>query len=169
MGLFVLSHKLMQTAERALPEGKTATSVRIVMADVFYHPDCSITEITERTGFPQSLVSTAVAKLREVGAVETRPDPSDGRRTVVRASVAHRTWGRRPSMRAPVDAVVSDELAPEDQGQLPDVLAALELLARLLVPEVVADDDPRPAPSPVRKTGAGTASRHALGTGPTKP
>lgn len=143
MGLYVLGRRLMQIAERALPQGKAATSLRLVMADIAYHPDSSISEITERTEFPQSLVSTAVAKLRALGIVETGPDPSDRRRTIVRPGSAFDNWGRRPAMRAPVDAVLADELSAEDQGKLPEVLAALDLLARLLAPEVLAGDDDR--------------------------
>ncbi len=141
MGLFLLAHRLMQIAEQALPQGNAATSVRLVMADVSYHPSSSISEITQRTGFPQSLVSAAVAKLREVGVVETGPDPADRRRTIVRPAPAMGTWGRRPSMRTPIDADLAKELRPEVQAHLPEAVAALDLLARLLVPEVVADND----------------------------
>ena len=70
MSLFLLGRKLMLMAESALPVSKTAKSGRLVFVDVAYHPDSSITEITERTGFPQSLVSTAVARLREIGLLE---------------------------------------------------------------------------------------------------
>ncbi len=76
-----------------------------------YHPDSSISEITERTGFPQSLVSTAVAKLRDVGVVETEPDPTNRRRTLVRAAPTLDTWGRRASVRASVDTILANALA----------------------------------------------------------
>lgn len=138
MALFLLGRKLMQIAEGALPKGP-ATSVRLVFADVAYHPNSSITEITERTGFPQSLVSAAVAKLREAGFLETGPDPLDRRRTLVRTTPAVNSVaeGLRPM---PVDDILARELAPEDQEQMPDALAALDLLARLLTPEVFAGD-----------------------------
>ncbi|MGR6998558.1 hypothetical protein ACU686_11480 [Yinghuangia aomiensis] len=41
-----------------------------------------------RTGLPQSQVSTAIARLKDVGAVETGPDPQDRRRTRVRHAAA---------------------------------------------------------------------------------
>src|ERR1700733_15371015 len=83
MSLFLLGRKLMQIANGALPQGKTAPSVRLIFVDVAYHPNSSITEITERTGFPQSLVSTAVARLREMGFLASGPDPVDRRRTLL--------------------------------------------------------------------------------------
>jgi len=138
MALFLLGRKLMQIAEGALPKGP-ATSVRLVFADVAYHPDSSITEITERTGFPQSLVSTAVAKLREAGLLESGPDPLDRRRTLVRTTPALNSVAEGlPPMS--IDDILAKELAPEDQKQVPNALAALDLLARLLTPEVFADD-----------------------------
>lgn len=48
---------------------------------------CS-TPIAARTGLPQSYVSESVTRLREQGVFETRADPSDARRTLVRASAA---------------------------------------------------------------------------------
>jgi DNA-binding MarR family transcriptional regulator len=129
----------MQIAESALPEGKTAPSGRLVFVDVAYHPNSSITEITERTGFPQSLVSTAVARLREIGMLESGPDPLDRRRTLVRTTPALKTiQGRLGTVS--IDDILARELAVEDLGELDDVIAALELLSRLLTPEVLSDD-----------------------------
>src|SRR3984885_10257230 len=88
MSLFLLGRKLMQIANGALPQGKTAPSVRLIFVDVAYHPNSSITEITNRTGFPQSLVSTAVARLRQRGLLESETDPFDRRRTLVRTTPA---------------------------------------------------------------------------------
>jgi DNA-binding MarR family transcriptional regulator len=139
VALFLLGRRLMQIAEGVLPEGSAATSVRLVLIDVAYHPNSSITEITERTGFPQSLVSTAVARLREVGVVESGPDPLDRRRTLVRTTPALETVGRRFDEVSISDALAR-ELAVEDQDQVTAAVAALELLARLLTPEVLDDD-----------------------------
>jgi DNA-binding MarR family transcriptional regulator len=139
MSLFLLGRRLMQIAEGALPEGKTATSGRLVFVDVAYHPNSSISEITERTGFPQSLVSTAVARLREIGVLESGPDPLDRRRTLVRTTPALKaSRGRLGSVS--IDDILAKELADEDQGELNDVIAALDLLSRLLTPEVLSDD-----------------------------
>lgn len=140
MALFLLGRKLMQVAETALPQGKAATSVRLVLIDVAYHPNSSISEITERSGFPQSLVSAAVARLRELGVLESEPDPSDRRRTLVRTTPALRVIGQS-ARQVPIDAVLAKELTPEQQDRGPEAIAALDVLARLLTPEVFADDE----------------------------
>jgi len=52
----------------------------------------------------------------------------------------------------PIEDILATKLALEDQEQVPDALAALGLLARLLTPEVFADDagtsEPASSPSP---------------------
>jgi DNA-binding MarR family transcriptional regulator len=138
MGLFLLGRKLMQLAENGLPQGRVATSIRLVLADVAYHPGSSVTEVTERTGFPQSLVSLAVAKLREVGMVESEADPADRRRTLVRPTAALEATVRRADT-PQVEALVADELPAELQQRVPEAGAALRLLAGLLIPEVLDD------------------------------
>jgi DNA-binding MarR family transcriptional regulator len=146
ISLFLLGRKLMKIAEGALPGGKTAASGRLVFVDVAYHPNSSITEITERTGFPQSLVSTAVARLREMGFVESGPDPLDRRRTLVRTTPALKAvQGRLGSVS--IDDILARELATEDREELTDVIAALDLLSRHFTPEVLSDDEER---SPLR-------------------
>jgi DNA-binding MarR family transcriptional regulator len=148
MSLFLLGRRLMQIASGALPQGNATMSWRLIFVDVAYHPNSSISEITERTGFPQSLVSTAVAKLREIGLLDSGPDPLDRRRTLVRTTPARKAVeGQLGSV--PVDDILARELAPEDQEQLTDVIAALDLLARLLTPEVLSDDQPPGPPETV--------------------
>jgi DNA-binding MarR family transcriptional regulator len=139
MSLFLLGRKLMQIAEGALPKGQTAKSGRLVFVDVAYHPGSSISEITERTGFPQSLVSTAVARLRDIGLLESGPDPLDRRRTLVRTTPGFNAVQERLG-RVSIDDLVARELGDEDQGELTDVIAALELLSRLLTPEVLSEE-----------------------------
>src|ERR1700722_297143 len=96
--LYLLGRKLMKSAEPALPAGGLQSSVRMVVIDVAEHPDSAIGEITARTGFPQSHVSASVARLRELGAVHTTPDPADGRRTLVR--ITDRMHHRGPTTAA---------------------------------------------------------------------
>jgi DNA-binding MarR family transcriptional regulator len=147
MSVFLLGRKLMQIAEGALPAGKTAKSGRLVFVDVAYHPNSSISEITERTGFPQSLVSTAVAKLREIGLLESQTDPVDRRRTLVHTTPALKAiQGRLGSMS--IDDILARELAAEDQAELTDVISAIELLSRLLTPEVLPDEETSPSREP---------------------
>jgi DNA-binding MarR family transcriptional regulator len=139
MSLYLLGRRLMQIAEGMLPTGRKVTSARLVYVDVAYHPNSSITEITERTGFPQSLVSTAVARLRDIGLLETEADPLDRRRTLVRPTPAVNDIEVSLSQ-VTIDDVVAKELTPEHEGEIPDVLAALDLLSRLLTPEVLTSD-----------------------------
>ncbi len=143
MALYLLGRKLMQVAEDALPHGRGATSVRLVLIDTVYHPNSSITEITERTGFTQSVVSDAVARLRKIGVLESEPDPADRRRTVVRATPALREVGRS-APEFPVEAALAKALAAEQQDHVGEALSALEVLARLLTPEVFDEDDDSP-------------------------
>ena len=89
----------MQIAESVLPQQKAATSLRFVALDVGYHPDSSISEITERTGLPQSLVSMSVAKLRDLGVVQTEPDPADRRRTLVHPTAVMEEGHNEPAAR----------------------------------------------------------------------
>jgi DNA-binding MarR family transcriptional regulator len=139
--LFLLGRKLMKLGEEAIPSspgaaGGVTTSVRLVMADIAYHPGSSVSEITERTGFPQSLVSLSVARLRDFGAVVTGPDPADRRRTLVRpAEGVVRKRGTQHSA-APVDETIAKAIGAQAQDRLPEALAALELLGQLIIPEI---------------------------------
>jgi DNA-binding MarR family transcriptional regulator len=143
MSLYLLGRKLMQTAEGMLPTGRKVTSARLVYVDVAYHPNSSITEITERTGFTQSLVSMAVATLRERGLLETEPDPLDRRRTLVRTTPAINAVEVRLSQ-VSIDEVLAKELGPGHEEDLTEVMAALDLLSRLFTPEAVPDEAERP-------------------------
>jgi hypothetical protein len=96
--------------------------------DVFKHPDSSIGEITGRTGFPQSLVSGVVAKFREQGVMDTKADPRDRRRTLVRAAPGRAELGWQIADTATVDATLAQALrmAP---GEVAEIVAVLESLA----------------------------------------
>jgi DNA-binding MarR family transcriptional regulator len=148
MSLYLLGRKLMQIAEGMLPTGRKVTSARLVFVDVAYHPNSSITEITERTGFPQSLVSTAVARLRDIGLLQTEPDPLDRRRTLVRTTPTINDVEVRLSQ-VSIDDVVVKELAPEHEKELANVTASHDLLSRLLTPEALTSD--ADTPESVRK------------------
>jgi DNA-binding MarR family transcriptional regulator len=131
--LIRLARSLMKIAENAIPETgfhRLPTSVRSVMIDVFEHPDSSIQEITERTGFPQSHVSASVGKLRDAGVFVTTSDPKDRRRTLVRQSTDIPTRAQKFS--APIDNAVAAALDTEDPAHVREVVAALERLAAIL-------------------------------------
>jgi len=146
--LFLLGRTLMKIGQQALPHGAARAlpaSVWTVWLDVLEHPNSSISQIAARTGFPQSHVSASVTRLRALsGALETLPDPADGRRTLVRAAeVPHAAGGFAPS---PADRAVAAVLRTDDPQVVGEVMAALELLARRLTPSVLARL--RAAPTP---------------------
>jgi DNA-binding MarR family transcriptional regulator len=143
MSLYLLGRKLMHIAEGALPKGRTVMSSRLIFVDVAYHQNSSISEITERTGFPQSLVSTSVAKLRELGLLESGPDPLDRRRTLVRTTPVM-TEVRERVGSLEIDDLIAVELGTGDAKELAQVMAAIELLSRLLTPEVLPDGEVAP-------------------------
>ena len=132
--LFLLGRTLMKLGEEAMPPSgfrRMPASVRSVLVDVYEHPGSSVSEITARTGFPQSHVSASVSRLREAGALITAADPADRRRTLVSPNPEIRR--RLPSMAwVPVDAVLARAVGSGDPGEVAEAVAALELLARLL-------------------------------------
>lgn len=144
--LFLLGRTLMKIGEVAMPEpeggasryGGSARSVLIVASDLASHPDSAVGEIAARTGLPQSAVSTAVARLKEAGAVVTAPDPADRRRLLVRQ--ADHPSGRVAEVRATgIDGALADALGEEaGPDQVEEVKAALDVLARHLSPRAAA-------------------------------
>ena len=111
------------------------TGPSLVLRDVFAHPGSSITDITARTGLPQSYVSESVARLRSQGILETSADPADGRRTLVRVSAGHpRTVAAKGS--APVHGALAAALGEPDGGPaVAEIVATLSALAERLRPE----------------------------------
>jgi hypothetical protein len=110
--LYLLGRRLMKLGVDAIPSSgfrELPASVRSVLVDALGHPGSSISDITARTGFPQSHVSASVAKLRELGALVTEVDPADRRRTLVQpgAGVMQRA-SQRTSV--PVDATIAAAL-----------------------------------------------------------
>lgn len=140
LGLFLLGRKLMKLGEEALPPSgfrQIPASVRSVLIDVYEHPGSSVSEITARTGFPQSHVSASVTRLRESGALVTAIDPADRRRTL--ASPNPEIRSRMSSLaQGSVDAVLARAIGTGDPGQVAEAVGALELLARLLTGDAPA-------------------------------
>ncbi|MDL4813810.1 MarR family transcriptional regulator [Actinomadura opuntiae] len=143
--LFLLGRTLMKIGEEAMPapRGGPAGGTRavlIVLSDIVDHPDTAIGEIAERTGLPQSQVSTAVARLRKTGSVVTAPDPDDRRRSLVRK--ADEVSDRVAEVRATtIDAALTAALGGNEH--LPEVTEALTTLSRHLSPKNLT---PRPHP-----------------------
>jgi DNA-binding MarR family transcriptional regulator len=135
--LIVLGRQLSrigETAMRGQAPPAQPTSAGLVLADVFAHPASSISEITARTGMPQSNVSEAVARLREQGTVESFPDPADRRRTLVRVSARHPRGVMRAAM-VPADAALAAALGGLSPDEAAGIIQTLETLAARLRPD----------------------------------
>lgn len=131
--LFLLGRRLMKLAEEGLPGLGVNNSVRFVLLDIAANPGSSISEITARTGFPQSHVSTSVSKLRQSGIVRTEIDPCDRRRTLVWiVPEAVRRAHRRITTTA--DTAIARALGNPLAAEVAEVIGALEMVAERLGP-----------------------------------
>jgi DNA-binding MarR family transcriptional regulator len=143
LDLIVLGRQLARLGERAMrdddpnDDGVAALGATlpagalIVMRDVLASPGSSITDITTRTGLPQSYVSESVNKLRVRGLVEITADPVDRRRTLVRLTAAHLDQVARHSARN-ADDVLRVALGEVDEASARKVIALLTDLAHRL-------------------------------------
>lgn len=139
LDLIVLGRQLTRIGEHVLRSGEHTDGrgrelppgALLVMRDVLGHPGSSITDITARTGLPQSYVSDSVSRLRRLGMAETRPDPSDGRRTLVQVPASHLDRVAGKSARQ-ADTTLLMALGDPDEAQAQQILAVLaEIAARL--------------------------------------
>ncbi len=123
----------MKLAEQGLPGQGINNSARLVLIDIGANPGSSISEITARTGYPQSHVSTSVSRLREFGAVRTEPDPRDRRRTLawIVPEVVQRARSRVIST---VDGTIAEALGHPPESELAEVVGALEMLVQRFEP-----------------------------------
>ncbi|TDW22418.1 MarR family transcriptional regulator [Kribbella kalugense] len=139
--LFLLGRALMRIGEDALPEppggaAKYAGSARMVLivaSDIAEHPETAVGEIAARTGLPQSQVSTAIARLKEAGAVITTTDPADRRRALV--SRAAGVSDRLAEVRATsIEPALAKALGTDDPARVAELSRALDQLVRDLLP-----------------------------------
>ncbi len=157
LDLIILGRQLARVGERAMREGDPEDSAPgafgaalpagalIVMRDVLTHPGSSISDITARTGLPQSHVSESVNKLRVKGIAEINADPADRRRTLVRLTDTSQEQVARHSARN------ADDLLRVALGDLPDnsaheIIAMLNDLARRLRVDATAPTSASSAP-----------------------
>lgn len=148
--LYVLARRLLKLGEAAIPGAgihRLPASIQLVLMDVSEHPDSSISDIVERVGFPQSLVSGAVKRLESGGALVTRIDPKDRRRTLVRVAPDVRAKARKVKSR-PLTDVVGEALGTDDPIEINDVLDMLTRLAERF--ESSASASPAPPALPQR-------------------
>lgn len=114
-------------------ERPVAASTVAIVEDVTDHPQSPITDIAQRTGLAQSLVSRTVDRLRTLGVLTAGRDPADGRRTLVSVDPRIRRLDFADRADRPVaDAIrkVSPGLSDERQRRIE---AALDVLAEELL------------------------------------
>jgi DNA-binding MarR family transcriptional regulator len=149
LDLIVLGRQLARLGEQAMrdddpnDDGVAALGATlpvgalIVMRDVLASPGSSITDITARTGLPQSYVSESVNKLRVKGIAEITADPTDRRRTLVRLTAAHLEQVARHSARN-ADEVLRSALGDVAEARARQVIALLTDLANRMRTETSA-------------------------------
>lgn len=159
LDLILLGRQLTRIGERAMRGGNPEddgpvpygaalpAGALVVMRDVLAHPGSSITDITARTGLPQSYVSESVNKLRVKGIAEISADPADRRRTLVRLTAKHLDQVARHSARD-ADDLLRRALGDLEADRVDQVLVMLTDLAHRLRTESAG-----PA---FRQVGAGT-------------
>jgi DNA-binding MarR family transcriptional regulator len=146
--LYILGRRLMKLGQDATPQAgmhRLPTSVQLVLIDVSEHPDTSVSEVVARTGFPQSLVSAAIARLRDGGALQTSTDPADRRRTLVRVKADIPKKARRVPSK-PVEEVIGTALGIDDPAEVTELVAVLADLAARFEPV-----EARPGPETVKE------------------
>ena len=119
-----------------LPMGET-----VVLEDVLTHPGSAVSEISERTGVAQSYVSRVVAQLQSSGTLETKADPADRRRTLVRVAdrLSQGVFSERGSRT--VDGAIAAAIGDSNSQEAKRAVEMLEELARLLLPGATHPSD----------------------------
>lgn len=96
-----------------------------VLEDLLRHPDSTVSDIRDRTGFTQSHVSASVARLRDYGLIRGAGDPSDGRRTRLRATGTATQAISNRAGRSIDTAITAAVATPEQAGRVLDLLDEL--------------------------------------------
>ncbi|MFI7008821.1 MarR family winged helix-turn-helix transcriptional regulator [Streptomyces sp. NPDC050145] len=130
-----LGRHLEDLASEAMREGapsKLNRAQRAIQSDIRENPDTSVGEIAARTGFSQGYVSTAIADLREMGRLETRRDPSEGRRTLVRLTEATTSRIEELRRRMSVEELLTDLQPDIEPDRIPHIVEVLKDLDQRL-------------------------------------
>ena len=147
--LYRLGRQLGDIAATAMGRPSTSdlsAAERIVLHDLVDHGVSTIGDLSSRTGFAQSRISTVVAALRERGLVRTAISEVDRRRTEVEPLEET----RRLALEARRSATpgLSAALAGLDPRRRREVIAALDDLHRALSGAHAAMRPSRPARPP---------------------
>ncbi len=97
------------------------------------HPQSPITEIAQRTGLAQSLVSRTVDRLQTHGVLTAARDPADGRRTLVSVNPQTRHLDFAARAERPIADAIR-QVAGVSGEQQRRIEAALEALGDELFP-----------------------------------
>ncbi len=130
--LYYLARKLQAHAEEALGASPGQVDAvpfhhRLILGYVIESPGAVIGEIARRLSLAQSVVSTAVAALRDEGLVVTDADPDDRRRTKVAPSDRLERWAEK-YLRADAREVMAPVLDSLPARERSSVLRGLSLL-----------------------------------------
>ncbi len=130
--LYYLARKLQAHAEEALGASPGQVDAvpfhhQLILGYVIESPGAVIGDIARRLTLAQSVVSTAVAALRDQGLVVTDADPDDRRRTKVAPSNRLARWAEK-YLRADVDDVMAPVLDNLSARERSSVLRGLSLL-----------------------------------------
>jgi DNA-binding MarR family transcriptional regulator len=92
---------------------------------------CRLSDLVATEQIKQPALTSAVAKLKLDGLIERRPDPSDGRASLLSLTIAGRSVvSRRHADRVERLRSLIDRLAPADRTRLLSVAAVLDQIVR---------------------------------------
>jgi DNA-binding MarR family transcriptional regulator len=151
--------EIAQVATANEGEQPVAASTVAIVEDVTGHPQSPITEIAQRTGLAQSLVSRTVDRLQTLGVLTVGHDPADGRRTLVSVDPQTRHLDFAERAERPIADAIR-QVAGVSGEQQRRIEAALEALGDELL-------DRSPGPPSARPAGQRRAQKS--GRGPMRP
>lgn len=136
--------EIAQVATANEGERPVAPSTVAIVEDVTDHPQSPITEIAQRTGLAQSLVSRTVDRLQTLGVLAVGHDPTDGRRTLVSVDPQTRHLDFAERAERPISEVIR-QVAGVSGEQQRRIETALEVLGDELLDRSPRMPSARPA------------------------
>jgi DNA-binding MarR family transcriptional regulator len=146
--------EIAQVATANEGERPVAASTVAIVEDVTGHPQSPITEIAQRTGLAQSLVSRTVDRLQTLGVLTVGHDPADGRRTLVSVDPQTRHLDFADRAERPIADAIR-QVAGLSGEQQRRIEAALDVLGDELLDRSPGPPSARPAG---RRPGAETGA-----------
>ena len=122
---------LRQPVEAEFARGNLTAPQRSVMQALFHTDGLSLKDLSRRVGLAHSTVSGIVDRLEKRGLAERRPDPSDGRASVIVVSQAVRAYMRDAFPALVLNPVIA-ALRSARPAQRAVILEGLRTLRRVL-------------------------------------